>query len=70
MKKKSSYQKLKDENKNLKKKCNKYYEANYWARRAVGSNEIYGGDSMCGNEEFPPIRDIDVLKEIILNLPF
>lgn len=69
-KKLSSYQKLKLEIKELSEKCNEYYEANYNARRAVGSREIYGGsNAMVGNEEMPIVRDPNELTKIILNLP-
>lgn len=68
-KKISSYQKIKNKNKELIDKCNEYYRANYYARKAVGSNEICGFLDMCGNEESMPINDPKILKKIILNLP-
>ncbi|MFA5166858.1 MAG: hypothetical protein WC449_06235 [Candidatus Paceibacterota bacterium] len=67
--KKSSYQKLKDEVHRLIENNNKYYEANYQARKAVGSNEVYGGMSICGNEEGMPVTDPKELKKIIMSLP-
>ena len=52
------------------KRLNAYYEANYNARKAVGSNEIYGGaPSMLGNEERPIINTVESLTEIIRSLP-
>ena len=64
---------LKREIKELLKKCNEYYDANYDARQLVrggsGGSERYGGMRLGGTEQGPACYDVETLRKTILDLP-